>query len=429
MRNQASLPWMLVWLVAFALGCGALFVWLLSESEAKLPFMGEDYHFSFVTDQTLNLVSGSEVRMAGVRAGRVDSIENSGQSGARVNVSLAADAAPLREGVQVRVGERSLIGEGTVAIHQGSGRELSSGTRLPAAALQPSVQLDDVLRDLDPNARAALHGVVNDLGDATTGSHENLSKTLAGLGDLGREGHTAIDAIAAQSEDLEELTRQTSVALSALNSGEDNLGRLVTGANRITTATSGQSDKLEQSMRQLPGVVDSGKTAFGRLSGLSNSLAPVAANLKTAAPDLNTALEHLPQTSSDIRGLVPSLNTTLDRAPDTLNKVPQVSGDLRAIVPGLRTTMSNLNPVLRYVKPYGHDLAAFITNFGAIMGHTDKDGVNYLNLQPFVNEQLPTGNPLTLPTLLTGKNPYPLPGALNDVGAGRSFERLYPDGK
>lgn len=420
---------MIAWLVTFALGCGALFMWLLSESEAKIPFMGDDYHFSFVTDQTLNLVSGSDVRMAGVRAGRVDSIENVGRSGARIDVSLDSEAAPLREGAQVRVGERSLIGEGTVVINQGAGRELSSGTRLPATALQPSVQVDDVLRDLDPEARAALHGVVNDLGDATAGSKGDVSNTLAGLGNLGREGHTAIDAIAAQSGDLQELTQQTSVALTALNSGEDNLGRLVSGANRITHATSNQSDELEQSVRQLPGVVGSAQTAFGKLSGLSNSLAPVAGNLKTASPDLNTALEQLPQTSSDIRGLVPNLDTTLDRAPDTLTRVPEVSGDLSAIVPGLRTTMSNLNPILGYVEPYGHDVAAFITNFSAIMGHTDKNGVNYLNLQPFVNEQAPTGVPATLPTLLTGKNPYPLPGSMNDVGSGRPFERLYPEGK
>lgn len=416
-------------LAVFALGCAAGFLIMFVGTGLRLPFTEpRDYVVSFETDDAGNLAPASDVQVAGVSVGKVKTLTNGGPRGARIELELTPDAAPLHRGATVRVGERSLVGEGFVQIADGQGEELESGTQLPREAVKDSTQLHDVLRSLDPQTRDALSGLGRSLGDSTADSQQDLSKLMAGMGDLGREGHTAVDAISAQSADLTALASQTTDVLRALNSSEGQLDELVVGAERITSSTSAQSENIRSSVRQLPGVLDRAGTASVELQKLSAALTPVAGDLKVAAPHLTTALNELPATSKDLRGLLPPLNTALDQAPNTLDRVPAFADDVSAMVPTLRTTMSNLNPIVGYLQPYGRDLAGFFTNFGAIMDHTDEAGIAYLRLKPSVgNEQAPTGVPARLPTILSWKNPYPHPGQAENPGPnGRGFDRIYP---
>ncbi|NKQ54247.1 MCE family protein [Amycolatopsis sp. K13G38] len=416
---------------AFALACVGVFVYMFTGTGVRLPFTSAPtYAVSFATDNAGNLVTASDVQMAGVSVGKVGKIDNRGTGGAVVTVTLDPSAAPLHQGATVRVGQRSLVGEGYVDVVDGNGPQLAPGTTLPASAVRPSVQLDDVLRSLDPNTRAALTSLSRSLGDATAGSQQNISQLLSGLGNLGNQGYTAIDAVAAQSQDLTALSQEAATVLNALNSSEGQLGQLVRGAQRITSATSGQADSLRATMRDLPGVLGSAQQATLKLRDLSTSLGPVAADLKDAAPALTSALNELPATTADLRGMMPSLDDALARTPDTLSRLPAVTADARALVPTLRTTMSNLNPMLGYLQPYGQDLAAFFTNFGSIMSFTDEAGIAYLRLAPAMgNEQVPNGVPVRLPTVLSWKNPYPAPGAATNPGPGGQFTRIYPEQK
>ncbi|SNR60359.1 phospholipid/cholesterol/gamma-HCH transport system substrate-binding protein [Haloechinothrix alba] len=423
--SRASLAWKSGALVAFVIGCALVFGFLLSGTGSKLPLTGDDYRASFVTEDVLNLVPAGEVRLAGVDVGQVEEVENLSDGGARVEFSLDSEAAPLHEGVEVRVGERSLVGEGYVKVTAGDGAELDSGTQLPPSAVQPSVQLHDVLRSLDSETRESLGGLFRTLGEATDGSHGDVAKMLEGMGDLGREGHTAIDAIAAQSEDLTALTRETSAVLEALNTGEGQIQTLVESADRLTSATSGHSEQLEQTMRRLPGVLERTQVASTELADLSGALVPVAADLRSAAPDVNTALKQLPETTEDLRGLLPSLDSTLVDAPATLERLPRFNQDLRSMVPQLETMLSHVNPMLDYIEPYGHELAAFFTNFSGILAHTDEEGINYLKIQPFAGHaQAPVGSPFTLPDPLSDHTPYPAPGTLEEPGTGQGFEKV-----
>lgn len=430
--HEPSAKWKGGVLALFALSCAAVFVFMFTGTGFQLPFVsGRDYVVSFVTNDADNLVTASDVQIAGVGVGKVERIENLGPGGARVHLSLEPPVTPLHQGAEVRVGERSLVGEGIVHVYDGDGTPLESGAELPPGSVRPSVQLHDVVRDLDPETRRSLSGLVRSLGHATTGSEEQISQVLGGLGDLGREGHTAIDAIAAQSEDLTTLARQTSEVLRALNVSEGQIGTLVDNAHRITSATSGQADAVAATVRKLPGVLATARPASQELRRLSASLSPVAVNLKDAAPHLSRALNELPQTATDLRGMLPSLDETLGRAPGTLDRVPTLAGDLSAIVPTLRTTLSNLNPMLGYLQPYQHDLAAFFTNFGAIMEPKDEAGIHYLRLQPSAgNLQALTGVPLRLPDVLSWKNPYPHPGQAASPGPdGRGFTKIHPQPK
>lgn len=377
-----------------------------------------------------NLVKAGQVQVAGVRVGQVRSVEQGDDGRARVELALNDDYGPLHEGAKLRVAERSLVGETYLALTDGSGKELPSGTELPATSVQRGVQLHDVLASVDKETRGELRSLLRSLGAGTAGTKDDTAALMSGLGKLGREGHTALDAIAAQSSDLKALARQTTQVLQALDTGQGQITSLVRNANRLTAATSGQRQAVEDTLRIAPGLLDTATNASGSLESLGNALLPVASDLKSAGPALSTALMELPATTTDLRGMLPDLSSVLDKSPSTLKKVPTVSKDLQGLIPTAQATLADVNPMLAYIKPYGPELAAYFANFNAVLNYRDENGAYYLRLTPLVNThsaQLPIK---TDGLLGNYTNPYPAPGSGAQPGPFKGdYPRVERDGQ
>ncbi|MBK0870392.1 MCE family protein [Saccharopolyspora sp. HNM0986] len=401
--------------------------YLLDKAGATNPLANsKSYTVSFEVNDVDNAIPVGDVKIAGVTVGGIDSVEQVGGK-ALVVVHLDQDAAPLHEGAKVkaRIGAKSIAGESYIDIVDGNGKEMPSGSRIVPESVERGVQLRDVVHSLDPKTREALSGVIRTAGEGTTGTKEDVDGAMTGLGQLGREGYTAVDAISAQSQDLKVLAQQTTDVLDALDTGKGQIASLVRNAQQLTSATSGQQENLASSVRKLPGVLSSTQQATGKLKELSTSVGPVAADLKEAAPSLNTALEQLPQTTEDLRGLLPDLTGTLHRAPGTLDRVPATAQDVSNLVPQARTAMTNLNPMLSYLKPYGPELGAFFANFGSIFQYTDEAGIHFFRLLPDEgSEAIVKGVPAPLPDVLTNSNPYPAPGQ-SVSPEGRDFTKLH----
>jgi phospholipid/cholesterol/gamma-HCH transport system substrate-binding protein len=409
--------------IAFVVLLGGLVVaYLFSSTQVSVPLLKQSrtYQVSVVIPDVDNLVAAGKVEIAGVVAGEVRSLDPR-PDGVLVTFGLDKVAAPLHEGARVRMGERSLVGETYLDVTDGTGPPLPSKATLPTSAVQPSVQLHDVLASLDAGTRQQLSQMLRSLGGGTEGTKSDVNALMTGFGSLGREGHTAADAIASQSKDLDALVRETSVLMDSLDTGQGQIADLVTQADRITKSTGGQRPAIEASVRELPGVLDSADKATTELTDLSGSLAPVASKLNEASPDLSAALEHLPGTSKDLRGLVSPLDDTLKRAPDTLRVVPEFGEDTRGLIPPTRRILQEANPMLSYLKPYGPDVAGFISNFDAALGYRAEDGVSYLPLMVLGNEQ-EVEPPADL-SVNTYANPYPVAGK---GGLPGPFNSKYP---
>lgn len=408
----------LIILAAFGTCCLAVIGGLLTLSGVKVA---DPYQVSVVSSDVDNLVPRGRVRIAGVTVGYVESTEVT-QDGAKAVISLKPEFAPLHEGVTIRVGNRSLVEETYLELKDGTGPALSSGTALPADAVRTSTQVSDLLHSLDEPTRAALTDLLRSSGQATTGTRKQIAQLLAGLGGLGRDGVTALDAVAAQSEDLRSLARDTTTILNALDTGQGQIADLVEAADRLTAASASQRSALAATMRRLPGVLNSATTAGDRLVELSESLQPVAQDLRAAGPKLSSSLARLPAVSHDLRGLLPELDSVLDSAPATLDRVPQFANDLREdLIPSSRDILQDVNPVLGYLKPYGRDIAAFFANFNAILNYKDEAGNHYWRTFLTFNDKS-----VTAPGSVGGLSYYnPIPDA-GSGGRPGPFEGEFP---
>src|SRR6185295_7725179 len=303
---------------------------------------------------------------AGVNIGKIRGLERTPGS-VNVKMALRGDAVPLHEGAKVLLRAKTLIEETYLEVTDGSGPAIKDGGRLPASAEQLSVKFDDLLDTLPLETREQLAAMVKKLGVATDGEAEHLSDTLAALGRLGREGHDALDVLASQSDNLAGLVREGTKLLAVLDGGEGQIARMATAAERLTRASASRDDKLAETMRLLPGLLDRVKAASPPVRELAGALTPLADPLSRAAPDLQAALGELPGATAELRGLLPELDKNLDRLPDTLRRTPAVAADASALIPVMRVGLADVNPMLAYLAPYAKDVASFAANAAQVV--------------------------------------------------------------
>lgn len=413
--------------IAFVLACLVFFGYLWAQAGGYVPGLSSNraYAVSFTSSDVGNAVPFTDVQVAGVPVGKVDDITPAGNH-VVLHMSLDPVAAPLHQGVTVQISEKSLAGQPFVRLVDGTGPEIPNGAALPASAVVPPVTVRDVLASLDPKTLDSLGGTVRGLGAGTDGRTQDIADLMGGLNALGSNGNTALDAIAAQSADLQSLSGELTQVFDALDTGDGQIADLVSSANRLTGATAGQKANLEATMRKLPAAMKGVSSTAAQFNRISDPLTPIAANLRQAAPDLNAALVQLPGTTSDLRGLLPPLQSVLDQAPTTLDKIPDFGETVQSLIPPATSLLQDADPALRYLKPYGLDIAQIFSNFGASFHHYDADGASYVYLRPMVTPLTVRPNPVKLPTggpLMTQNNAYPAPGGLTNL---QPFTGAYP---
>lgn len=404
---------------------GSVFGFLWVNSGGKLPgITKENYRLSVQIPRVGNLVYYSDIAVNGVLVGKVQEVTAEGDH-ARVLMDLSG-YAPVHEGAKVRVRAKTLVEESYLEIEDGKGAALPSGATLPPEAGIGPTQLNDVLLALDPKTKLALAESTRSLGAATVGTRQSWSDAMAGLGTLGRGGHDALDALAAQSEDLRELSGNTATLLTALNTQRGQIAQLVVDANRLTTATADGKEDLAQVMRELPPTLHAVSAAADDVDRIGVALDPVARNLHEAAPDLSDALDDLPDVSDKLEDILPALDEVLTSAPDTLDKADRLASDLKDFTPAGEDVLAQLNPMLGYIKGYKREVAALLPVFAQTLSNGDATSKMYEAQLIAGSDKLYKGNPINTQVGPLDKfNPYPLPGqGYNPSGVGRNFERV-----
>lgn len=360
-----------------------------------------------------NLVPDSDVEMAGVPIGKVQTITRSGD---HLEVTMVLQHnAPLHQGATVQIRPKTLLNETYVQVADGSGAALPSHSSLPPSAVRTETSLNDVLNTFDAPTRAATGQLVTELQQATASQGDNLNQILGALGDVGRSGHTVFDILASQTGDLQQLVKQTATLVGVLDEGQGQIGQLVTSAQQVNQTTAGAQAAVAATVSRLPGLMQSIQGASGSVTLLSTTLQPIANNLQASAPNLNYDLVHLPPLTRQLDAILPSLQGTLQEAPATLAPVRTTAAQVDTLLPPLAYTLSDIDPMVAYLAPYQRDIGAFFSNFGAAVSHQDcATCATYTVAEPLFD-----ANSVESPNLAPGLrvNADPLPGQSNPSGA------------
>jgi ABC-type transporter Mla subunit MlaD len=286
---------------------GAAFAASVSADEETHTYKLEMYN-------AFGLVEGSEVKVAGVNAGVVKSLEVSENKTALVEVELTGPLAVLGEDTRCSSEPQSLIAEYFIDC-QPAGPPAEEGSVLEKKVSQ-TVQTDLVQNTLREPFKDRLALLINEFGTALAGNPENLNEAIR-LGAPALEDlHDALRILGRQNTVLRNLNVNSDRIIGRLADRREDVAAFVENAGAAAAASAERSEDL--------------RANFDRLDDFLAELEPTMAELE------NVALESTPLLS-DLRGAAPQLNELATSLP-AFNRATQRSlttlGD--AAVPGRR---------------------------------------------------------------------------------------------
>ncbi|MFL0291308.1 MCE family protein [Mycobacterium sp. SMC-18] len=231
---------------------------------------GSTTRYAAVFTDVFGLREGDDVRMAGVRVGRVEKIDLDGKQ-ARVAFIVQSDQHVYRNTI-ASVTYQNIIGQRYLGLSldkSGATDLLPAGGVIPLARTESSFDVGTLLNGFEP-----LFSLLNpkQADDLTKGVIQSLQ------GDQGS---------------LVKLVDQTSTLTRTLSGRDQALGDLITSLSKVTANVARQNDELDHTLRQAHNVVADFDARRPALQSSIGSFAQVSRRLSTVMTEVYPALDQL----------------------------------------------------------------------------------------------------------------------------------------
>ncbi|MGV9710160.1 MCE family protein [Gordonia sp. NPDC003424] len=304
-RGQASIRKPLIGFSIFAVVAMMLTYVIWSTLDRSLP--GNTHSFTTYFHDASGLSSGDDVRMAGVRVGRVGDIA---LDGGRAKVTFdVQDGQQVFSNTKAAIRYQNLIGQRYLALSLVKG---APSTPLPGGSTltEPSEDSFDVtklLAGFQPVFETLQPEQVNALSEgliqAFQGNSVSLSYTVQQVGQLANDMSDRDQVIGAIIDNLSSVMRDLAMQGTQVSTVVDSIGTLIRNLNE-NSAAFGQA------------VSDIGRTA----SGLGDVLAQTRGDLASAATDARVATNTLITNGAKLDTLATNLPVFLGHFPMVLGQ-------------------------------------------------------------------------------------------------------------
>ena len=265
-----------------------------------------DYHLTVPVENAAGLYPGSDVLIAGSRAGQVADIKLNGST-AMITFRLDPAFAPVHSDVLVALRPKSLLGEEYVSVNPGrNGAALRSGTVLEKDRVTRSTDLEQIINTFDEPTRAKLQVVVTELGGGLAGRGPGLNETIRyGTGDL-KDLRQISDTLARRDQDLQTVISALDDVTGELarDDRRQQLGDLIKNADVLLKALADQDAALKNALTQTNAALARTDTALGgtegNLKSIFHQLPVTVTRLDTFTRDLGLAADDIVPTFGSI---------------------------------------------------------------------------------------------------------------------------------
>ncbi|WP_026918947.1 MCE family protein [Gordonia shandongensis] len=280
----------------------ALFVTYLIWSTLERSIPGSTENYSTTFDDASGLNSGDDVRMAGVRVGRVEGIDLDGDK-ARVTFELQNDQK-IYANTRAAIRYQNLIGQRYLALSLDGdtpGPELSKGSQLRLPG-EDSFDVTRLLSGFQPVFDTMTPEEVNALSEgliqAFQGNEVSLARTIEQVGQvasdmadrdqvlgaiIGNMG-TVMRELASQGKQVQTLLESAGTLVEGLNGNSKAFGQTI---EQVGRTTAGFADVFRKNRSSLKSAGTAAREATDRLIGSG-------AKIDQLAKDLPIFLGHFP---------------------------------------------------------------------------------------------------------------------------------------
>ncbi len=301
-------------------------------------FREDGYHLSAVFDSVSGLDERSQIRIAGVEVGQVESVSLDGDA-ARVSMRIQPSVR-IKKGGYAVIRSSGLLGDRYVEIVPGADAAfLGDGDILPSHREAPDME----------NIMDRFSGIADDVKAVTAALREIF---------VGREGNDAIKEI------LWNAQKFTKGIYDFVKDNRDSLGRSVYNFETFSESLSDQGNALFQNLNSLIRKVERGEGTLGKLI-----------TDESAYEKLNSSLDDLAQTLKGLR----EVTKKVERGEGTIGKLfsdEKVYENLSTALEGLGSAIGRVERFKMYIG---------LRNEYQLQGDENK-GYFTLRLQPRIDK-------------------------------------------
>jgi phospholipid/cholesterol/gamma-HCH transport system substrate-binding protein len=415
MQKSAPSVGRLLIMAGFALSCFGLFLFLWLAFGGPVPLKPKGYRVTVPFREAAQLAEEADVRISGVSVGKVKTITADADSGTSdAEIEIDSKYAPIPKDTKAILRQKTLLGETYVELSpgtKGQDNAVPDGGSLPAAAVSPTVELDEIFRAFDPQTRQAFRVWMQEQAIATKGRGRDISDTIGTLRPFAEDTLVLLQILNGQQPTLRRLVSDSGTVFSALSARDGQLRSLVENANRVFATTAARDDELRAIFRALPTFNREARSTVDRLTAFSNNADPLVTQLRPAARELSPTLRDLSALAPDLEALFRDLDPAIAASRTGLPALQRFTDELRPVLGALDPPLRQLAPPLDGLAQYKSELTAFLANVPAsTQGVTvDSQGrrVHYLRTTNPIGPENFAAYPRRLPT--NRPNPYPFP--------------------
>jgi ABC-type transporter Mla subunit MlaD len=239
------------------------------------------------------LVNGSELRVAGAKAGSVTDLEITPQKTALVTVEEDSSFPEFKADASCSSEPQSLIAEYFLNCQPGTSTQPLNGP-IPAARNKTTVQPDLAQNTLRAPFRDRLQLLINEFGTALDSNAENLNAAIRAGAPALQQLKQVLNILGNQNQTIAELNTNADAIFAQLANRREDVVHFIDNAGRTAAISAERSTDLAQNFHLLDDFLAELKPTMFQLGQLADAQTPLMTDLHAAAPGLNKLAKNLP---------------------------------------------------------------------------------------------------------------------------------------
>jgi ABC-type transporter Mla subunit MlaD len=240
------------------------------------------------------LVKGSELRVAGVKAGTISGLDITPQKTALVTVDEDGSFPEFKSDASCSSEPQSLIAEYFLDCQPGTSPQPLQGP-IPAARNKTTVQPDLAQNTLREPFKERLQLLINEFGTALDGNAENLNAAIRAGAPALQQLKQVLNILGQQNRTIAELNTNSDAIFQQLANRREDVVHFIDNAGRTAAISAERSNDLAQNFHLLDDFLAELKPTMFQLGKLAENQTPLLTDLHAAAPGLNRLATNLPR--------------------------------------------------------------------------------------------------------------------------------------
>jgi virulence factor Mce-like protein len=313
--------------------------------------------YKVVLDNAFGLTKGADMKVAGVRAGKIKSLDVDQKSHkAVVGFEITqAGFGSLRKDVTCETRPQSLIGEYYIDCKPGSSPDkLADGATIPVEQTTSTIPLDLVNNVLRRPYRERLGIILDELGAGVAGRADDINDVVRRASPALRETDRVLDKLYAQNQTLKQLVTDADTVIGDLADNKKDVGRFVVETKQTAEISAERRADIQAGLQRLPTFLRELRPTMAQLGDTAEAQDPALRNLNASAGELNTFIQNLKPLAESTQVNLRSLAEASRKGRPAVKAARPVVQELNAATRGAPEMATNTAMVLEHLNDRKH---------------------------------------------------------------------------